>query len=569
MKKLIYIIVFIPFLTFAQNNQCLTNGVNGSKNETVINPAVIFPTPTEDFDGDGIPDIIECPDGFPDCPDSDGDGVPNIMDHDSDNDGIPDEQEGYTDFDGDEDPNYLDLDSDEDGVPDATDLCYLEVGVDDDGCGDADRTVFWVHGWKGNEESWHTVGKELGSSGSNGWQGGKYRVKSKFANYSEYQDSLTISAENLLDDINTFLDNDLNSDRHFVIAHSLGGLVTRQMGLVENPNDDAPEGSMAFNGIITFGTPHQGAAAANTIIQRPDLVEKYLNYTCESLASGVILDYVQDSVRFGSLLIEFGIVESAIDFVCNDVLDFILPNAISHLTTGTEPQLTTDYSPNIPAMMTDHNAAFYGMEETDDGLFTPKWIGAMLNNPSKQGLYNGEVTDQMGIDTVDHYLNYYLSNYQEHASQSNSVWPFTMWDDDEEVASAFLKGVEWFTTMDPAYRELIGALEINIIGNGNCLCLEQGALGMYEVINEGTCSSLNYSSCDLVMGDYTLQFIEKPADGFILAESAMNAPGANYDPTFMDGSNHFQMKNDSNTERAMDAIFEDGLGRNFFKTQKR
>lgn len=49
----------------------------------------------------------------------------------------------------------------------------------------------------------------------------------------------------------------------------------------------------------------------------------------------------------------------------------------------------------------------------------------------------------------------------------------------------------------------------------------------------------------------------------------MNAPGANYQPTFMQGSNHFQMKNDKNTELAMKAIFDDGLNGPFFKTNKR
>jgi len=568
MKKLIYIIIFIPFITFAQNNQCLTNGVNSSTNQTVLNPVKLFPTPTEDFDGDGIPDIVECPDGFPDCIDTDGDGVPDIMDQDSDNDGIPDQQEGYTDFDGDGIPNYLDLDSDGDGVPDATDVCYLEVGVDDDGCGDADRTVFWVHGWKGSEESFFRPGKDVGAESTiNGWKGGRFRVKSKFANYAEYQDSLIGSSDNLALDIIEFLDENSESDRNFVIAHSLGGLVTRQMGLLNNPFSE--EDQLAFNGIITFGTPHQGAAAANTLVHRPDLIEKYLNYTCESLASGLVMDHLQDSVKFGSILIEFGIAESAINFVCNDVLDFAIPTALAHISTGTEPELTTDYSPNIPEMLTDHNAAFYGIEETEDETFTPKWIGAMLNNPSDEDLYKGDATDQMGIDTIDHYLNLYVEHYELHNSKAISSWPWSIFDTDEEVAEAYLKGVEWFATMDPAYRELIGALEINIIGTGNCSCLEQGSLGIYEVVYQGTCSSINYTSCDLVIGDYALEFIEKPADGFILAESAMNAPGANYQPRLMQGSNHFQMKNDSNTEDAMKAIFEDGLDGFFFKTQFR
>ena len=68
---------------------------------------------------------------------------------------------------------------------------------------------------------------------------------------------------------------------------------------------------------------------------------------------------------------------------------------------------------------------------------------------------------------------------------------------------------------------------------------------------------------------YTVDFTKRESDAFILAESAMNGPGMNYPPRKMDGSNHLQMKNDSNTKDAVKAIFEFGLGRDYFKTDKR
>jgi hypothetical protein len=37
----------------------------------------------------------------------------------------------------------------------------------------------------------------------------------------------------------------------------------------------------------------------------------------------------------------------------------------------------------------------------------------------------------------------------------------------------------------------------------------------------------------------------------------------------MIGSNHYQMRNDENTRDAMEAIFDDGLDKTFFKTDKR
>jgi hypothetical protein len=54
-----------------------------------------------------------------------------------------------------------------------------------------------------------------------------------------------------------------------------------------------------------------------------------------------------------------------------------------------------------------------------------------------------------------------------------------------------------------------------------------------------------------------------------LEESTTAEVGSNYDIKFMDGSNHMQMRNDRNMKDAVDAIFIDGLGRKYFKTEKR
>ena len=73
-----------------------------------------------DSDGDGIPDGVELrpsAGGPPSKIDTDGDGIIDALDTDSDNDGIPDAQEGTIDTDGDGLPNYRDPDDDNDGIP--------------------------------------------------------------------------------------------------------------------------------------------------------------------------------------------------------------------------------------------------------------------------------------------------------------------------------------------------------------------------------------------------------------------------------------------------------------------
>jgi len=68
---------------------------------------------------------------------------------------------------------------------------------------------------------------------------------------------------------------------------------------------------------------------------------------------------------------------------------------------------------------------------------------------------------------------------------------------------------------------------------------------------------------------YEVTFSSRPSDAFILQESAMNMPGANYEPREMIGSNHLQMRNDSEMGKAIDAIFRQGLNKEYFKTNPR
>ena len=61
----------------------------------------------------------------------------------------------------------------------------------------------------------------------------------------------------------------------------------------------------------------------------------------------------------------------------------------------------------------------------------------------------------------------------------------------------------------------------------------------------------------------------KPNDGVVLQESAQNYPGAsNGDDNKMTGSNHLQMRNDSNTETKLEELMS-GLYNPYFSTDNR
>lgn len=194
--------------------------------EVIENPPTFI---IMDEDGDGIPDEIEGGDEI----DTDGDGIPDYLDTDSDNDGIPDGVESSADTDGDGIPNFRDLDSDGDGVQDGQDLCYWEAGIPPTGCSIETiyRKVWWVHGYRGTELSLSNAGIDVG-----GVDEGRYQVRSYFPDYSASQTSLADAASNLEADILSVTNNQVNTERNFIICHSMGGLVSRTMGNLTNPN---------------------------------------------------------------------------------------------------------------------------------------------------------------------------------------------------------------------------------------------------------------------------------------------------------------------------------------------
>ena len=126
---------------------------------------------------------------------------------------------------------------------------------------------------------------------------------------------------------------------------------------------------------------------------------------------------------------------------------------------------------------------------------------------------------------------------------------------------------------DPTWQELIGATQTNIVPTGNCTCYFEGYYGGEEIeVCSGPCETLDCNLCDWTQEDFNIVVTQHPSDGFILVESAMNGPGVNYPIQKMDGSNHMQMKNDSNMKDAVKKIFEQSFGDyedGYFYTEKR
>jgi len=581
MKNLILCSIFV-FIFSKSNTQitlnngtivCPTTSIKINEIETLnplMPPVIIF----VDTDGDGIPDDVEDGACSPYPCDTDEDGKPDSEEIDSDNDGKTDAFETNADSDGDGTPNYRDLDSDGDGIPDEIDPNY---GYNDTSPVNY-RKVFWVHGYGGNELAWQRVGNFCGRVGD---ELGKYKINSIYPDYSASSASLIDGANNVRDDINTVIGSAvIGTSQNFIIAHSLGGLVTRTMGQLNNVS-----GGRAFNGIITFGTPHQGAAAANTLEFNPMALSNFADDACKSLLIGPTLENALNlDDNLGPLLVAFGIPNQIVNGLCESAANVGVPAAINSLKTGIEQEVTTDAAPLIAPMVTDHKAVFYGIEDgDDDGTLTPRFFGALLNPPASYEVFEADASDAEGIRTYAENLASYEVDYNFWNSQSVPWWawivvPATALRDEliiTNMTNAYKKGIDWFLRLDPTWKSMIGATELEIINTGQCECITYDygeATHSWTTENStGDCSDYDSGNSNTSSTECSPIFkstiTKNISDGFILAESAMNGPGANYPVQVMMGSNHFQMRNDSKTEIATKLIFEEGIGRLYFQSK--
>ena len=67
--------------------------------------------------------------------------------------------------------------------------------------------------------------------------------------------------------------------------------------------------------------------------------------------------------------------------------------------------------------------------------------------------------------------------------------------------------------------------------------------------------------------EYVVETLSLPSDGVVLAESAMDYPGAGH-VDVMPKSNHMQMRNDSNTKAKLLKLFTSGYDDYFFTLER-
>lgn len=267
------------------------------------------------------------------------------------------------------------------------------------------------------------------------------------------------------------------------------------------------------------------------------------------------------------MVILFGFLDDITEAACGYIANQGFDQIVKFATVGVEEELTTTAASSIPPMATANNAVFYGIEDDDNETLAPRIIGSMLNNPNDQDLYGADNLDEEGIAYVSSQASFYLSKVNFYLNNSYSEC-LPIPTNCGEIAMGYLEGLAWLADLNSEWKWVIGAERADLIQIG-CECTD--IYGQTAVLGNTDCDDVYtgypFQTCSDL---YTYQTNEYPSDAFILAESAMAAPGMNYDAQLMEGSNHLQMRNDSKMKEAIDKIFDLGIdGRGFFYTEKR
>lgn len=493
-----------------------------------------------------------------------------------------------------------------------------------------DRLVVWVHGLGGNEASW-----ERASAATQNAvilpQDVNYptrKVLSHSVELSTFQNSLSTTGSNLYGKIEIVgnANQQSSEDRamNIVIAHSQGGLVSRYADYFQSIEDD-----QQFGGLVTFGTPHQGAQ----IVNNKDILKDFLTETCDELVLGPATEF---AVATGNNIQEFVDSKPFVDLVINEgnLADVVLEVTQKTITefcgivddaasltvfAENDTPISEDYTTGS-AILEDLNnfqspipkVAFYGVEPADELIWTTLYY---LSNDPNTADYFSATNDFKGVETAqtnfDRYEAKFLAwytlqamyedntldvihNYTTICEDINGVYA-DFFEDDElaiaedactseiddirEVRRAWQKGRDWWLTANERFKIATGAVEIIPGGTPvqSCTC-EVYSNGSFQFTfptnpnDEGQCEDPGFGSgftlsCYQTTIYSTPSIIEKESDGIVLAESAAGLPGADA-VREMPGSSHMQMRNDRNLMFGLNDLW-DGDIHPFFQTEEK
>ncbi len=396
--------------------------------------------------------------------------------------------------------------------------------------------------------------------------------------------------------------------KDFIIAHSQGGLVSRVINIELDKGNFT---SRYFGGIVTFGTPHLGAEILR------DRVSKISNLTTEATKLAYGPEATVAHLLFpGSevILNWFGLEKKLQDFTTKEVTKYVVSAAIDKI-----PKLGDYYIPNTTYLNNLNlyqpkkkipSVAFYGVEEENNICFKTLY-NFTFGDANKQGEFNAEITDNTANKTKQTMFDIYKGLKDYYITKN---WVSSVLTDARKTADAYQSGIDFLNSADDLWLNIIGALSYTYDSKRIVMCdCPNVTMNLSTKPREKSMNNaVDYSTFDLKYkyyvpddvnsnvqafnGDvitrpdgsvvstdvflcpnincnprWVTQYIPirnvKESDGIVLVESAKGFP--NVDITVkLPSSNHNQMKNDINTKKALNDLFNGVYGQYFMTTKR-
>ncbi len=466
-----------------------------------------------------------------------------------------------------------------------------------------DRIVFWLHGLGGDNAAFSRVATATTFNTSTLVPAYPPRkIWSEQLGYEQQTYNLDNAAAYIhtkiaaADGINSTFGLTTKSN-NFIIAHSQGGLVARSVDRLYTLN---PWLERRINGIVTFGSAHQGAQIINS--RANNLFPGFIDDACNDLTIGPI----QEGINQNFLLrwfISASNVQNVLQPLCT-VLSGTVPLAF---TDFSQP-ISNDYMVGAPALADLNNfqssvnkVAFYGIEDEQTQVW--RVLTSLKNKPNNYPAFEADDDTELLTAANENLLKYqtkvtyWQNQYNNLASAYCNWWTWLISptfcvvndatvnnrrDGALNTRNAWQQGVNWWVTGNDRFRLLTGALSYQPVTtiSYECECHEYDYYGnpidtwITHAPTPSDCQLMNtwngtvscYSTGNTVTYD-AYELVSKPSDGIVLAESASNFPGCNYTKEMI-GSNHQQMRNDNNTKQRLLELFRGDYGF-YFKTDAR
>ncbi len=478
------------------------------------------------------------------------------------------------------------------------------------------RVIFLVPGLNGNYNTWRDVRDETGGDvdeyGPFPARYAEVRMMGNKHDPGYSQDAgLASAAKDVWDYMSNINYASLNLgplNQNIAIGHSQGGLVLRAVEY-----SHAHLGRKAhFGGLVTFGTPHQGAAILTNGLPISQggrgQLGAFINDFCVSLTDGPIQEELQlNDNFFYAMLRLLNLDEKALDIrdhLCKIMADSILPYYIlkDYTSNITGDYMAHDESYNTPNFLintlNNHQPgmpmiAFYGVE--DEPVFW-RQLGSITKKVHSFPAFQAD-PDQDFVESYADLLASYRAKeliYQRRADTYQSygatvchpayiINPFTLPVSailctiyqskrrrNQLVSDAYERGWSFLKNSNDRWKGIIGARKTRIVQKGylcDCDNITAGSTAVHHVQNAWECPvGISYSAqgkmlCQ-VYPNMQIVIDEFENDGVVLASSAKQLPGALVSSGLsdqdyrMDHTNHQQMRNSSETAKKLNRLFD-------------